>query len=204
MIDSLYSNLKYVLELTWPMLFVSMVLLVSVRVSYLLKHNVKFVLHKEIFLLFFALYILCLFQVVTSQDINTSSGNNFVPFVEILRYKPFGRLFVKNIIGNVIMFIPYGFFVSKYASGKNFILSLFLIFLASFSIECTQLAIGRVFDVDDIILNVFGGVLGYIVYVFLERLYNMLPKVFKTNWFLNLVSIALLVGVAFGVFFIMF
>lgn len=204
MIDSLYSNLKYVLELTWPMLFVSMILLVSVRVSYLLKHNVKFVLHKEIFLLFFALYILCLFQVVTSQDINTSSGNNFVPFVEILRYEPFGRLFVKNIIGNVIMFIPYGFFVSKYASGKNFILSLFLIFLASFSIECTQLAIGRVFDVDDIILNVFGGVLGYIVYVFLERLYSMLPKVFKTNWFLNLVSIIFLVGVAFGMFFIMF
>jgi glycopeptide antibiotics resistance protein len=144
-----------------------------------------------------------LFQVVTSQDINTSSGNNFVPFLEILRYKPFGRLFVKNIIGNVIMFIPYGFFVSKYASGKKFILNIFLVFLASLSIECTQLAIGRVFDVDDILLNAVGGLLGYLVYVILDGIYNILPKVFKANWFLNILALILLIGIVFGIVFIM-
>jgi len=195
MIESLYSSFKYVLEITWPMLFVSLVLFISIRVSYLIKNKEKFIFHKEVFMLLFASYILCLFQVVTSQDINTSTGNNFIPFVEIFRYEPFGRLFIKNIVGNVIMFIPYGFFVSKYASGKNFILSLFLIFLASFSIECTQLAIGRIFDVDDIILNVFGGIIGYSIYVFLDNLYNSLPKIFRKNWFLNLTSFILLVGI---------
>ena len=130
MLNSLYGNLKDVLEMTWPTLFISLILLVSVRLSYIWKHKCKFVLHKEILLLFFALYILCLFQVVTAQDINISTGNNFIPFVEILRYKPWGRLFVKNIVGNVVMFLPYGFFVGKYASGKNFILTILLVFLA--------------------------------------------------------------------------
>lgn len=203
MIDSLYSNLKAVLEMTWPTLFISIVLLVSVRVSYLLKHKSEFVLYKEILLLFFALYILCLFQVVTSQDINTSVGNNFVPFVEILRYKPWGRLFIKNIVGNVLMFMPYGFFVGKYSSGKNFFLTIFLIFLASFSIEVTQLAIGRVFDVDDIILNVLGGTLGYLVYLILDNLYNCLPSIFRKNWFLNFIAIVLLICAIMAIIFIM-
>lgn len=201
MIDSLYSNLKSVLEMTWPTLFISLVVLVSVRVSYLLKHKSDFVLYKEIMLLFFALYILCLFQVVTSQDINTSNGNNFVPFVEILRYKPWGRLFVKNIVGNVVMFVPYGFFVGKYVSDKNHFLSFFLIFLASLSIEFTQLAIGRVFDVDDIILNVLGGFLGYLAFVILDKIFSILPKIFKTEWFLNIISVMLLFGVISSIIF---
>ena len=188
--ESLYGNLKDVLEMTWPTLFISLVLLVSIRISYLIKNKVKFVFHREISLLLFVLYILCLFQVVTSQDINTLSGDNFTPFV-------------KNIVGNVVMFIPYGFFAGKYASKKNFFLSLFLVLLASISIECTQLAIGRVFDVDDIILNVIGGVIGYFIYVILDKIYSLLPKVFKKDWFLNLLAIILVVVIAFLVVAIM-
>ena len=201
MLNSLYGNLEGFVEMRWPTLFISLILLISVRLSYIWKHKCKFVLHKEILLLFFALYILCLFQVVTAQDINISNGNNFIPFAEILRYKPLGRLFVKNIIGNVIMFLPYGFFVGKYASGKNFILTILLIFLASFSIEFTQLAIGRIFDVDDIILNVLGGILGYIIYLFFERIYNILPKIFKTDIFLNILSIIFFGLVVSGIVF---
>lgn len=201
--ESLYGNLKDVLEMTWPTLFISLVLLVSIRISYLIKNKVKFVFHREISLLLFVLYILCLFQVVTSQDINTLSGDNFTPFVEIFRYKIGSRLFVKNIVGNVVMFIPYGFFAGKYASKKNFFLSLFLVLLASISIECTQLAIWRVFDVDDIILNVIGGVIGYFIYVILDKIYSLLPKVFKKDWFLNLLAIILVVVIAFLVVAIM-
>ena len=90
------------------------------------------------------------------------------------------------------MFLPYGFFVGNYASGKNGLLTIFLVFLASLSIECTQLAIGRVFDVDDIILNVLGGIIGYSLYLVLNNIYNALPKVFKTRGFLDIASIVLL------------
>ena len=191
--SSLQSGLKDIIFMTWPTLFISLVVLVSIRITYLIKNKEKFVLYREILFLLFVLYILCLFQVVTAQDINSLDGNNLIPFKEILRYKFGSHYFIKNIVGNVIMFAPYGFFVGKYASLKNSRLTLFLLFLASFSIEITQLIIGRVFDVDDIILNVFGGLLGYIAYRFTDNILNVLPKFFRSEIVLNILSVLLLI-----------
>ena len=194
MLESLYTNFKSVFNATWPMVFVSLVILVSLRLSYLYKNKAKFVLYKEIFLFFFAFYILCMFQIVTSTDISGSYGNNFVPFKEIMRYKLFSNLFMKNVIGNMLLFLPYGYFVGKFFSGKNKILTFFLVFLASVSIEYTQLSIGRVFDVDDIMLNLIGGSIGYTLYLFSDRIYNKLPKFFKSMWFLNIIFIILFIA----------
>ena len=72
MLKSLYSNFKEIFAYTWPMVFVSLVILVSLRLSYLYKSKTKVILYKEIFLFFFAFYILCLFQIVTSTDISAS------------------------------------------------------------------------------------------------------------------------------------
>ncbi len=190
-LTSLDNTLGDVLQMTWPMLFISMVLIASVRIAYLSKRQEEFVLHKEILLLTFVLYILCLFQVVTFQDINTVSGNNFIPFKEIFRYDFGGRLFVKNIIGNVLMFIPYGFFATLYADIKKGRSAFVLVLLASLSIECTQLMIGRIFDVDDILLNVLGGMLGFLFYRSLDKLSNYLPKVFKSKMFMDILSVTI-------------
>ena len=78
--SALYGNLKDIILMTWPTLFISLVVLVSLRITYIVKHKEKFILYKEIFSLLFILYILCLFQVVTAQDINLLEGNNFIPF----------------------------------------------------------------------------------------------------------------------------
>lgn len=193
MLESLYSNFKNIFNTTWPMVFVSLVILVSFRLSYLYKNKAKVILYKEIFLFFFAFYILCLFQIVTSTDISASYGNNFIPFKEIMRYKPFSALFIKNVIGNMLLFLPYGYFVGRYFAGKSKALSIFLITLASCAIEYTQLSIGRVFDVDDILLNVIGGSLGYFLFLFSNNVYDDMPKVFKSLWFLNTVFIILLI-----------
>ena len=198
MLESLYTNFKSVFNATWPMVFVSLVILVSLRLSYLYKNKAKFVLYKEIFLFFFAFYILCMFQIVTSTDISGSYGNNFVPFKEIMRYKLFSNLFMKNVIGNMLLFLPYGYFVGKFFSGKNKTLTFFLVLLASVAIEYTQLSIGRVFDVDDIMLNLIGGTIGYTIYIFSDRIYNKLPRFFKSMWFLN--TIFLILFIAFMVF----
>jgi glycopeptide antibiotics resistance protein len=52
--------------------------------------------------------------------------------------------------------------------------------------------IGRVFDIDDIILNVIGGLIGYLIYTLINSIGDRLPKIFRSNWFLNLISILLL------------
>lgn len=191
--DSLDRTLTEVLHMTWPMIFISLVLVVSVRITYLIKNKEKFVFYKEVFMMVFMIYILCLFQVVTAGDINTSGGNNLMPFKEILRYDFGGRLFVKNIVGNVIMFIPYGFFASVYANIKKPLTAFGLIILASLSIETTQLLIGRIFDIDDIILNVFGGMIGFSLYILLDKLSSLAADIFRSKLFLNIVSAGLLI-----------
>lgn len=84
MIKPLSNTIQQVINFTWPMVIISVVIMVSCRISYLIKNKEKFVLYKELMMLIFAVYILCLFQVVTFQDDTSWASNNFIPFKEIL------------------------------------------------------------------------------------------------------------------------
>ena len=150
---SLSNTIQGVISYTWPMILISVVIIVSLRIAYLIKMKEKFIIYKELISLSFVIYILCLFQVVTFQDNVSWSTNNFIPFREMFRYNIGSRLFVKNVLGNALMFLPYGFFISYYLKNKKPWLTLILTLIASFSIEVVQMVIGRVFDIDDILLN---------------------------------------------------
>lgn len=182
-----------VLNMTWPILLIAMVLVATIRVGYLLKHREEFILYREILYLCFMLYILCLFQIVTAEDLNTiTNSNNYILFREILRYKINSNLFFRNIIGNVLMFVPYGFFSSLYIDIKKPLRAFLLVFVASFSIELTQLYIGRVFDVDDILLNVIGGMIGFTCYHLFDKLSTRFEFLKKTV-VLNILTVIILV-----------
>ena len=194
MMKPLSSTIQQVINFTWPMVIITVVIMVSFRIAYLIRNKEKFVLYKELLMLIFGVYILCLFQVVTFQDDASWASNNLIPFREILRYKITSRLFIKNVLGNMIMFLPFGFFVSYYLKTEKIHLTLALTYIASVSIELVQLAIGRVFDVDDIILNLLGGTIGYFIYYILRIIGEGLPSFCKKEWFLNILSIILFVG----------
>ena len=194
MLTPLSNTLKGVVNLTWPMIIISVVIIVSLRITYLLKNKTRFILYKELLALSFIIYILCLFQVVTFQDTVSWSSNNFIPFREMFRYHIGSRLFIKNVLGNVLLFLPFGFFCSYYLDVKKAYIPAILTLVASISIECVQMTIGRVFDIDDIMLNIAGGLLGYLMYYLIVRIGNSFPKVFQSEWFLNLLSIILLIG----------
>lgn len=203
MLKPISNTIQGVINFTWPMVIISMIILVSFRICYLIKSKEKIVIYKELSMLIFGIYILCLFQVVTFQDDVTWATNNFIPFKEIMRYNITSRLFFKNVLGNMIMFLPFGFFVSYYLKSEKLTLPLFLILIASISIEVVQLLIGRVFDVDDIILNILGGLLGYAVYFVLRRIGERLPSFTKKEWFLNALSILIFIGLVTGLVFIL-
>ena len=189
MITPLDNTIKEVMEFTWPMVVICIMTLASIRIVYLLKNKEEFVLYKEIFHLFFLIYILCLFQIVTFEDTSVYlDGNNLIPFKEILRYQIGSRLFFKNVIGNIVLFIPYGIFASMYAKIEKLFHALVLIIFASVTVEVTQFMIGRVFDIDDIILNIIGGTIGYFIYYFINKIGDTLPKAFRSNMFLNILS----------------
>lgn len=181
-----------VINMTWPMVLVSVVIVASIRICYLIKNRQHFTLYKELLTLSMIIYVLMLFQVVTSQDVVSWSSNNFIPFKEMLRYKFGSRLFIKNVVGNLALFLPYGFFAAYTLKCEKGKLILFLTILASLTIECVQMAIGRVFDVDDILLNVIGGYLGYLLYHYGHKLNQRLPDFCKREWFLNTISIIIL------------
>ena len=195
MFDRLSSTIQGVVNMSWPTVIISVVVLVSFRICYLVKNKQKIVIYKELLALSFIIYALCLFQVVTFQDDTTWSSHNFIPFKEILRYNIGSRLFLKKVLGNMIMFLPYGFFISFYLKNEKPWLTLILTVIASFAIELVQMMIGRVFDIDDILLNLLGGCFGYLVYYWLRRFWEKLPSVFKSEMCLNIISIIILLGI---------
>ena len=64
--------------------------------------------------------------------------------------------------------------------------------ITTISIELVQLVIGRVFDIDDIILNLFGGFLGALIFTLLDKLKDKLPDILNKEWFMNMIMILLL------------
>ncbi len=194
MFSSLSRTIGNVFEFSLPMIIISVVVAITLRVADIVKNKKDFSLYKELIALSFIIYILCLFQVVTFQDNNNISSNNLIPFREMFRYDFGSRLFLKNVLGNIIMFLPYGFFTSYFLKEKRFLPIFILTVITSLTIESTQLMIGRVFDIDDILLNIVGGVLGHYLYILILKIGDMCPRVLQREWFLNLVSIILLVG----------
>ena len=188
----LRNSLLEIFSETWPTIILSTVIIVSMRIVDLIKNKKQVVLYRELLSLLFVIYVLCLFYVVTFQDVSWSTSN-FVPFQEMFRYDFGSRLFIKNVLGNMLLFIPYGFFMAYYLKIKKPISILLLCLLVSGTIETTQLLIGRVFDVDDILLNIIGGMIGFLLYKLLEDIKDLLPPILKKPIIYNIIIIVLIV-----------
>ena len=171
----LSENVKFVMETTWPIVLVTVIAIISLRITYIIKNKKKFILYEELLSLIFVIYLLMFFQIVTYQDV-ISYGNNFIPFKELTRYPLGSSLFFKNIIGNILLLMPYGFFASYYLKLEKKRSALALIFIVSLSIEIVQLIIGRCFDVDDILLNMIGGMAGFFIYKLLDTISNKMSR----------------------------
>ena len=118
----------------WPMLLLITIIAVSLRLSYLLKGGKKVVIYRELLYLVFILYVLCLYYIVTYQD-SGYGGVNLTPFKEIFRYTIGSRKFFRNIIGNIVLFIPYGYFAAYFPHNKKMATVTFLTLLVSFIIS---------------------------------------------------------------------
>ncbi len=179
------------LNSVWPMIAIFLCIVIVVRLTYIITNHKKITLYKEIFGLIFIIYILLLFELLTATDTNNFHGMNLKPFTEITRY-PFGsRLFNINVFGNIIIFIPFGLFIAEYLNSKKVYAIFFISTFTSFVVESVQLKIGRSFDIDDIILNVLGSIIGYLIYVAMKSVRKKLPGFLKSDLFYNIISIIL-------------
>lgn len=159
--------------------------LIIFRFLKLKKNNSDINYKKEILYLIFVCYIVGLFNLVLvprnfwntiwhnifyNLNENPFEGifdfsYNFIPTIYkiIIGEYALGSWVKTMIVGNLLMFIPMGILLSlcfKSFKKKNMFKYAILIPLA---IEVIQLVVGRSFDIDDLVMNFLGIVIGYYI-----------------------------------------
>lgn len=134
------------------------------------------------------IYFLFFSEEYGRDEVYTTYQYNLKLFHELRRYLAYkdqiGNLyFLINVVGNVVAFMPFGFLVPvlyreqrKEATHnghyfRSFLFVTVLGFLLSLGVETIQL-VSKVgcFDVDDLMLNTSGVVLGYLIYYISKKI----------------------------------
>jgi len=169
-LDSVYDILISLL----PMIILFSVVSIATSICMKLYAHKKLDIVKFMKNLIFSIYLFSFFYLVTTTDFESYS-NNFIPFKEITRYKITSPLFWQNVVGNIILFIPFGVGIADKIKNdekkSNLLIVTLLSLITSVTIEVIQMFIGRSFDIDDIMLNVFGGIIGYFLYVLIHNIH---------------------------------
>ncbi len=112
---------------------------------------------------------------------------NIIPFATILQYltsfvNP--NIVIMNIWGNIEAFMPMGLLLPvNFGRMRKFKKVLFVVLIVTFSIEVLQYITGSgASDIDDVILNVFGGILGYLIYRLVMILWRVIPANVKLQF----------------------
>lgn len=174
-----------------PYMVIAVPIYLIVRFLMLRKSSRKFNLYHEIALLIFVIFVVGLASQTVIPKIelgingninilkNGKHGINLLP-LKVL-FETYREVFINlninyfiiNFLGNIIMFMPIGFFIPllwEIPDKKIIIVG----FLFSLFIEVCQLFLNRGTDVDDLILNTLGTILGLLVYKFLYKKFKNL------------------------------
>lgn len=149
------------------------------------KHK-KFVLKKEIPIILFVAYCVGLFFATIPIYSVLHYGNhimingvyhsvNLIPFKQItgyiIRRDSIGEISFANLVGNILLFAPMGFLLPViFKKMKNMPAAVLTGAVVSTCIEATQYLFGRSADIDDVILNTVGTLLGFLLYLVIKAI----------------------------------
>lgn len=162
----------------------------------------------SIYIIFFV-YVLITIRIILFKDVPIYAifkggfrSVNLIPFYTIWEFITDSNISftraIANIIGNIGIFIPMGIFlpvVLKKLDKKNIII---IISLISLGFELIQyiLAIGSS-DIDDVILNSLGGILGIIIYTKMTKLFpdniKKFQAIINTSIILGVIGLGVIV-----------
>lgn len=172
-------------------MIVALPIYMVMRIIFIKRRKQSFDKKREIMLAIFTLYIVAIASQtiipkwVMGVDIDTGKfffdvymsngwvGTNTIPFRTISGYLKVNEymdgwdsIAIANLLGNIFLFSPIGFFVPLlWRRMDSFKPILFIGLGVTCFIEGTQYFIGRSADIDDIILNTIGVIVGYGVYL---------------------------------------
>lgn len=168
----------------FPMIILFTITMVSIRLITAKYAKEKIVIYKELKSLIYVIYVFALFFLITTTDFESFS-NNFIPFKEMTRYKITSVLFWRNVIGNIALFVPFGYLITDNITEKakkcNVFIATLIAFITSLTTEVIQMNIGRSFDIDDIILNILGAIIGWGAFKVLHRIISKIPESWPKN-----------------------
>lgn len=143
--------------------------------------------HKKIINYFFyfglILYLLLLYEIMFGLSGGLKFNRprhkpNLYPLINIFNVYNMGFLnMLKQVSLNIIITIPLGFLLPaiflKLRSSKN---TIFFILIISILIETLQYFVGRSADIDDVIMYILGGFIGYFLFKLFTEITQYLKK----------------------------
>ena len=176
-----------------PYMILAIPIYLIVRGIIIKKHNKKINLYHELTLFIFVLFIVGLFSqtIIPKFEFGVNGfgivkngvhKTNLIPFRVL--FETYREVFINgyieyfliNFLGNIILFIPFGFVIPllwNVSNRKVIVIGACI----SFFIEISQLLLSRGTDVDDLILNTSGVILGLLLYKLLyKKNYKIMDK----------------------------
>jgi len=155
----------------------------------------------------FVLYLLVLSYLVFFRyrmvfyngDFFAMRSLNLIPFKTIWEYLTFpfnSTIPIHNLLGNIVMFIPLGTYLRLFMADKKWTNSFLWVIVSTVAIESLQFtfAIGSC-DIDDVLLNSLGGIIGILLY---HGIFRLLKDDKKVRTVFSVLSFAGIVPVFIG------
>lgn len=153
-------------------IFIIILTVLYLPILFYLKKRGKNIPRQLAYLGFICSIFLIVFATIfyTPITFNLQGSLNLVPFAWLHTMNTYNEFIVEKI-PNILLFIPFGFFIPiVFSSKRYFYKTLEISFCLTFSIEFVQFFIGRSSDIDDVITNLLGAVIGYLFFKILDKL----------------------------------
>ena len=114
---------------------------------------------------------------------------NVLPFHSIRENLEYGRKPISwDMLDNMVMFVPIGIIYCYYQKKFMVVKAIVLSFSTTLLIECAQFVLKTgVVDIDDLIINTFGGLIGILLYVLLRELSKRMKNT-ETHEVINIIA----------------
>jgi glycopeptide antibiotics resistance protein len=173
-----------------PFMAAAIPVYILLRFLFIKRRNIITINYRhEAALFIFIIFIIGLASITVFPKSSATLSNgkhvtNLIPFkvfketyINTFKYHIMSSLTV--FIGNIVMFMPFGFFPALLWKGFSLKKTFLLGCASSLFIELCQLLLPRNTDVDDLWLNTLGAVLGYSLYKLLEKRFKNKLDLYK-------------------------
>lgn len=147
----------------------------------------------------FVLYVVLLLKLLLfSRPPGSEHSLNLIPFATISHYlfsdsAEVKRFAIGNVLGNIVAFVPLGAYLPVLRRRIGILTNLLIVACASVAVEIVQGVFGLgASDIDDVILNTLGGLVGILFFTLLRVLLRRWSRLIIVMAVLSLLAVPIL------------